>query len=104
MNPVQESYMVSRKTFLFSILLLMSLLFLNVGSYSFYKGFNSITGSELNYSNINFTPDTATIKVSQEGFIKAGLLFDLSKNKVVWLKGINSRCDIASLSKMMTIL
>lgn len=36
--------------------------------------------------------------------IRAGLVFDVSQNKVVWEKGMNERNNIASLSKMMTAL
>ena len=36
--------------------------------------------------------------------IRAGLVFDVNQNKVVWEKGMDNKCNIASLSKMMVAL
>ena len=36
--------------------------------------------------------------------IRAGLVFDVNENKIVWAKGLNNKCNIASLSKMMVAL
>ena len=36
--------------------------------------------------------------------VKAGLLYDVSQNKVVWEKGLYASFPIASLTKMMTVL
>ena len=111
MKLIPKGYSKKRKyIYLFPVLLFAFLIFLNVGSFSFYKktksnsNSNKSSNSNLNASEINFTPDTIPSIVTQESFVKAGLLFDMSLNKLVWLKGINNRCDIASLSKMMTIL
>jgi D-alanyl-D-alanine carboxypeptidase (penicillin-binding protein 5/6) len=56
-------------------------------------------GSNDNYSVApvaGLAPDTRTVK--------AGLLYDVSSNKVVWEKGLYSSFPIASLTKMMTVL
>jgi|ERR1035437_990581 D-alanyl-D-alanine carboxypeptidase (penicillin-binding protein 5/6) len=110
MKSIHNRNNIRQNKFPFIALLFISLLFINVCSFSYYKkgalnnNSNNVTYTEPGYSSINFNPDTVSSIVTQESFIKAGLLFDMSKNKLVWLKGINNRCDIASLSKMMTIL
>ena len=42
--------------------------------------------------------------VTDTRLVKAGLLFDMKSNKVVWEKGLYSSFPIASLTKMMTVL
>jgi D-alanyl-D-alanine carboxypeptidase (penicillin-binding protein 5/6) len=36
--------------------------------------------------------------------IRAGLVFDVNENKIVWAKGLTNKCNIASLTKMMVAL
>jgi D-alanyl-D-alanine carboxypeptidase (penicillin-binding protein 5/6) len=110
MNSMPQRFGIKYKGLVFSLLLFICLLLINEGSFSYYKKASNnnyslgLASSNNDISSINFVPDTIPSIVTQESFAKAGLLFDMSKNKVIWVKGVNNRCDIASLSKMMTIL
>jgi len=53
---------------------------------------------------IDFATDTIPSITFNATNAKAGLLFDQTDNKVIWVKALNNKAEIASLSKMMTIL
>ncbi len=66
-------------------------------------------GFESDYNSLIYPENNIIMDVRPElGYkpenIRAGLVFDVNENKIVWEKGMNQRCNIASLSKMMVAL
>ena len=93
------------KRMLLLVLIFIGILLPNQFLFSYYsKDFkNNSSASHLPYE-FNFNTDTTRFTVANEVYAKAGLLFDQTENKVIWVKDMNKKYEIASLTKMMTIL
>ncbi len=58
----------------------------------------------LHNKRASYLVDTVPNIVIHSSLMNEGLVYDADLKKVVWQKGLNTRADIASLSKMMTVL
>ncbi len=94
-----------RKISFVILLILAGLLLPNKVSFSYYResGKSALTPNSKPEA-LNFNTDTTQFTVANEIYAKAGLLFDMTENKVVWVKSLNGKFEIASLTKMMTVL
>ncbi len=74
--------------------------------FSFFQGSAAIGGTDtlppIKVSNFNF--DKVDGLISNEREIRAGLLYDVDRNKILWEKEMDSPAPIASLTKMMVCL
>jgi D-alanyl-D-alanine carboxypeptidase (penicillin-binding protein 5/6) len=95
----------STKTGITFLLIIISMLLPREVSYSYYNNF--ISKSKVPFhppGYIEFSNDTVPSITVNAVNAQAGLLYDMTENKVIWVKALNSKHDIASLSKMMTVL
>ena len=74
--------------------------------FSFFQLSAAISGTDtlppIKISNFNF--DKVDGLISNEREIRAGLLYDVDRNKILWEKEMDSPAPIASLTKMMVCL
>ena len=87
------------------LLFFVALLVPSEVTYSYFKSHTPQPSEMLRPSDaIDFSTDSVpTINVNAIN-AKAGLLYDLTDNKVIWVKSMNGKFEIASLTKMMTVL
>lgn len=69
----------------------------------FWAASSPVSGQDSTFTvpNIRFESELIQGLVSNEGEIRAGLLYDTERGKIVWEKGVEAAYPIASLTKMM---
>ncbi len=87
------------------VVMILALLVPSGVSYSYYNPKSHIIQPHFHPSAaIDFHTDSIPDINVKAITAKAGLLYDQTDNKVVWVKDMNGKFEIASLTKMMTVL
>ncbi len=92
-----------KKILKYGIALIITFLFFNPLESDIFLplGIKEIKAKTVPYA---YSIDTLPGLVQNNKIVKAGLLFDVNQNKIVWEKGMFASFPIASLSKIMTVL
>ncbi len=86
------------------VLILLALLLPSEVTYSYYSHLAKPKEPLPTYKAIDFATDSVPSITVNSMYAKAGLLYDQTDNKVIWVKSLNGKFEIASLTKMMTVL
>ena len=87
------------------LLIFLALFLPSEVSYSYYNHVSLKSKTRfLPPGYIDFATDSIPSIEIDAKYAQEGLMYDQAENKVIWVKGLNNKHDIASLSKMMTVL